>query len=850
MKYLIYTYRRIMLLASVLLIGSVLVGQKHVVSGIVSDANGALPGVTVLENGTKNGTLTDIQGKFTISCSSNCTLNFSFIGYDTQNIQTEGKTQINVKLTEKSQNLEEVVVVGYGTVRKRDITGSISSLSSKEIEQNQPINIASALQGKVSGLEIMSSSEPGTSSTFKIRGTSTLSEGGSDPLFIVDGMETNSIDNINPRDIASVEILKDAASTAIYGSKSANGVIIITTKEGNSIQPKVSISYSMKQSQIAHTLAQMNRLEGVKYETLRKYLTGDYSIQNRDSLNPAFTADNFYQELLFRKAYSHQVDASIAGAEKKLKYYISAGFLDEQGIQINTYNKRLTSRINVDYMATPKLTIGNRASVTLTNIRTANYNTRVQLLSRPANYSVYEPDGSFSPVISGRSNPLAANLLGPTNTQNYSINLNEYLEYKILPELRFKTTISASFYQSNMNSFSPSILSSALRASSFNSNSTQLNWTHDDVLTYSKKFNKVHDVSVLVGFSLQESATDLTRLYVTDNISDGIPISNYYGGINLATTKSTWTGNRMASFFGRASYNYKSRYLINSNIRYDGSSRFGANQRWGLFPSVSVGWRFSDESFFKWAKPALKDAKLRLSYGVTGNQNTGNFASMDLYSTSTYATYVGMYPTQLSNPDLGWEQTEQINAGLDLILLEGRVNLTLDYYQKQTSDVLYRVKIPQTNYPGTSYRNVGNVDNKGFEITINTTNIRTKDFEWSTSLNLSFNKNIISSIPEGGRQYINNVYIVDKGYALSTIYGWKRMAVFPYNESNAFTPEWIQLTPVFDAKDRFTGYQLNGETYTGDIKQMRYSSIGGAIFKGGDVMWDDINKDGVINEDD
>jgi TonB-linked SusC/RagA family outer membrane protein len=850
MKYLIYYHRKIILLLSVLFLGSSLYAQKSMVKGVVSDSSGPLIGVTVMEKGTKTGTLTDIKGNFSINCSNNGSLVISYLGYETQTVAIEGRAKIEIELKEKSQNLNEVVVVGYGTMKKRDITGSISSLNAKEIEQNQPINIASALQGKVSGLEIMSSSEPGTSSSFKIRGTSTLSEGGSDPLFIVDGMETNSIDNINPRDIASVEILKDAASAAIYGSKSANGVIIITTKEGTSQKPKVSISYSMKQSQIAHTLAQMNRLEGAKYETLRKYLAGDYSIQNRDSLNPAFTADNFYQELLFRKAYTQQVDASIAGAEKKLKYYISAGFLDEQGIQLNTYNKRLTSRINVDYMATPKLSIGNRASITLGNIRTANGNTRVQLLSRPANYSVYEPDGSFTPVISGRPNPLAATLLGPSDTKNYNINLNEYLEYKILPELRFKTTISGSFIQSNVNNFSPSILDQALRARSTNSNSSQLNWTHDDVLTYSKNFNKVHDVVLMGGFSLQNYSTDKTILNVTDNISDGITISNYFQGINLATTKATWTGNSMASFFGRASYNYKSRYLLNSNIRYDGSSRFGPNNRWALFPSVSVGWRFSDESFFKWAKPALKDAKLRLSYGVTGNQNTGDFASRDLYTTSTYGTYVGMSPSQLSNPDLRWEQTQQMNAGLDLNFLEGRVNLTLDYYQKQTSDVLYNVKIPQTNFPSNLFQNVGNVDNKGFEITINTTNISTKDFEWSTSLNLSFNKNIISSIPDGGRKFINNVYIVDKGYALSTIYGWKRNAVFAYNESNAFTPEWKQLTPIFDVKDRFTGYQLDGASYNGEIKQMRYSSTGGAIFKGGDVMWDDINKDGVINEDD
>ncbi|MEI7504295.1 MAG: TonB-dependent receptor plug domain-containing protein, partial [Paludibacter sp.] len=257
MKYIIYYHRRIILLLSVLFLGTSLYAQKSIVKGVVSDSNGPLIGVTVMEKGTKAGTLTDIKGNFSINCSNNGSLIISYLGYETQTVAIAGRNKIEIELKDKTQNLDEIVVVGYGTMKKRDITGAISSLSTKDIEKNQPVNIASALQGKVSGLEIMSSSEPGTSSTFKIRGTSTLSEGGSDPLFIVDGMETSSIENINPRDIASVEILKDAASAAIYGSKSANGVFIITTKEGNSLKPKVSISYSMKQSQIAHTLAQM-----------------------------------------------------------------------------------------------------------------------------------------------------------------------------------------------------------------------------------------------------------------------------------------------------------------------------------------------------------------------------------------------------------------------------------------------------------------------------------------------------------------------------------------------------------------------------------------------------------------
>ena len=843
---------RLFLFVVFLSIGSSLSAQSTKVSGVVSDDEGPIIGANVITKGAKTGVMTDENGRFTINASLNGSLIVSYIGYETQTVNINNRTTIKVQLRESLQNLDEVVVVGYGTQKKRDITGSIASVNSKEIEQSAPVNLASALQGKVSGLDIMNSSEPGSSSTYRIRGTSTLTDGGSTPLFIVDGMIAPNIDNINPRDIASVEVLKDAASTAIYGSQSANGVIIITTKEGNSSKPKVSVSYSIKQSRLSKAVPQMSRIEGVRFETLRNYNAGNYTlIANRDSLNPEYIADNNYQALMFKPAYTHQTDVSISGAEKKLKYFISAGYLDEQGIQINTYNKRMTSRVNVDYAGTTKLTIGNRLAFTLSDQHMADaYSSRSGALQRPANYNVIEPDGTYTPVISSRLNPISSSLLITNTNKIYEVSLNEFVEYKFLPELRFRASISGNLNQRNNVYFLPSIVTTNYQARSMNRVGTTLNWTQDDVFTYSKIFQKDHAVTVLGGFSYMENGFDYTQLSVINNISDGIPISNAYGAVNMGSTFSTWTGNRLASFFGRGSYSYKGRYLFNTNIRYDGSSRFGSNKRWGLFPSASAGWRFSDEKFMKWAKPALKDAKLRLSYGITGNQNAGNFAALGLYSTSYYADYLGMSPSQLKNEDLSWEQTEQYNAGLDLTFLEGRLNFVFDYYKKQTSNVLFMSQLPQTSGFTTTYMNIGKVDNNGLEFSIKSTNIRTKDFEWSTSLNLYFNKNMITSIPDGARQFVNGVYILDKGYAASTIWGWKKLAIFQYNESNAFTPDWKQLTPIFDGKDRFTGYQLNGQTYTGTVNQMHYATATGAVFKGGDVMWDDVNKDGVIDTKD
>ena len=844
-------YRQFLLLLLFVSIGTVLSAQNIQVTGTVTDKLGPMAGVNIVLKGTQTGTMTDMDGKYSIQVPATGVLEFTFLGYNTQTVNVNSRKIIHVSMEESSQALDEVVVVGYGSMKKRDITGSIVSVSDKDIQSNEPVNIASALQGKVSGLDIMSTSEPGTAATFRIRGTSTLSDGGSNPLFIVDGMEVSNIDNINPRDIASVEVLKDAASAAIYGSRSAKGVVIISTKQGQEGKAKVSANYSLKQSRIGKKLAQMSRLQGIQYETLRNFLNGNYTtIANRDSLNPSMTADNFYQDLLFRHAWTNQVDVSVSGAEKKLKYFVSAGYLGEQGIQVNTFNKRLTTRINADYNATPRLTIGNRLALTISNQRRSTSESRSRLLQRPANYNVIEPDGSYTPILASRSNPLAESMVGKNNYKIYNLDLYEFLEYKILDELKFKASIAGSINLQKYQSFRPAILDVNGRRKSTNQDDTKTSWTHEDVLTYNKTFNKDHALTVLGGFSLQEFKTEMTKLAVVDNISDAIEISNAYGGVDMTNTKATWTANRLASFFGRISYSYKGKYLFNSNLRYDGSSRFGTDKRWGFFPSASLGWRFSDEVFMKWMKPVVSDSKLRLSYGVTGNQVAGNFSSLGLYTTNFYADMPGIYPNQLENRNLGWEQTQQYNIGLDVSVLDGRIGLIADYYNKKTSDVLYQVKLPQTSGFSSSYQNIGDVKNTGWEITVNSTNIKTKDFHWNTSLNLSFNKNTIVSIPEGGQQFINTVYILDKGYAVGTMYGWKANAIFPYDESNAFTPDWKQLTPIFDEKDRFTGYELDGKAYDGEIKQYRYNTATGDVFKGGDVMWDDVNKDGIIDAKD
>lgn len=825
--------------------------QTRTITGTVSDAIGPMPGVSVKVKGGKAASVTNNDGHYSINVTTGSVLHFLFMGYETQEVTVDRRDVINVTMIEKSQELNELVVVGYGTMKKRDVTGAISSINAEELIKNAPSNIAGALQSKISGLEILSSSEPGSTSTYRIRGASTLNEEGANPLFIVDGVEYQNIDFINPRDIASIEVLKDAASSAIYGSKSANGVVLITTKLGTTSKPQISINYSLKQAQISHKLPQMNRVEGNEYETLRAYF------ENRtpaafvtDTLNPSFKWDNNYQDILFRKALIHQVDVSVSGSEKRMKYFVSSGYLNEQGIQINSFNKRLTSRVNIDYNATSRFTIGNRLSFSIGKNRAVPSGARSRLLSRPPSMALIFDDGTYAPVIASRNNPLAYSKLCINDNKYYDISFNEFLEYKIWKGVSLKSSISGTLYQNNFRYFAPAILSKEQIPSSKNIHTTNFRWTQEDVLTYNTNIDNVHTINAMMGFSLQNFSSEYVKISASDNITEAIKTSSAYETVNLIETKHSWTGNKMASVFGRLSYSYKGKYLFNSNIRYDGSSRFGRNKRWGLFPSVSLGWRFSDEPFMKWSSSVVDDAKLRYSFGKTGNQTAGNFAALSQYSTISYADYIGIYPIQLENNILSWEDTKQQNIGLDLSLFKGRLSLNLDYYRKNTNNILFNMKLPGTTGMNTSYSNLGGIKNQGVEMTITVRNIHTKDITWSTSLNLGINKNKIVSIPEEAVSIYNDVFIVDAGYTLGSMYGYKALQVFPYDQSNAFTSDWKQLTPIFDSKDRFVKYQFNGVDYEGEIKQLRYGTKNGEIFKGGDVMWSDLNGDGIINAED
>lgn len=842
---------KLFLLVTLCLCTIVLQAQTILVDGVVEDVSGSGPiiGAAVIEKGTSNGTVTDFDGRFVLHVPANAQLEISYMGYTTKVVSLKGKTSIRVDLEEDSKALEEVVVVGYGSMRKRDVTGSISSLSEKDLMINKPTNIATALQGKISGLEIVTSSEPGAASDFRIRGASTLSSEGSTPLFIVDGMEVDDISNIAPADIASIEVLKDAASAAIYGSKSANGVIIVTTKQGTTSKPTINVGYSLKVADLARTVPQMNRKQMIDYDLLRAYLQGtEPSAYVIDTLNPSFSSDNFYQDILFQTGLTHQADVSISGKTDKVNYFTSLSYLHEDGISLNTWNQRGTLRLNLDYKPHNKITIGSRISLGIGDNRKTPSGARSRLLERPASMALIMPDGTYAPVVASRNNPLAWSYICTNNYKNYSANINEFIQWEIVKDLTFKASLSASFGQTNWRYFAPALLLTSQIPESQNSSTTSLRWIHEDVLTYHHTWNEAHAFNAMAGFSVQGYMSEVMKLSVKDNISESIQTSYAFNTVDLNQTYHTATGNQMMSFYARVGYAYKDKYLVNANVRADGSSRFGQKKRWGVFPSVSAGWRLSAEPWMQWAQPALTDFKLRYSFGMTGNQTASDYAAMSQYSTIMYADYLGIYPTQLENDNLGWETTQQHDLGIDWSMFNGRLALTFDLYKKDTRDVLFNLTLPATTGFNSTYTNVGNISNKGLEVSLTGHMIKTRDFDWTATINFALNRNKMYNIPSENISITNNVYIIDNGYTLGTMYGYKALEIFQYDQSNAFTPDWQQLTPIFDNRDRFSHYELNGARYEGEVKQLKYTN--GTAFLGGDVKWDDINHDGVINDDD
>ncbi|HET8829489.1 MAG TPA: TonB-dependent receptor [Pelobium sp.] len=827
--------------------------QNTVVTGKILDENGqSLPGASVTIKNTTIGTTTGIDGSYSLTIPTqynNGTLIFSFIGYLNQEVAINGRTEININLEPDQKSLDEVVVVGYGTQAKRDITGSIVSVSSKDIEKRQPISVLDALQGQVAGLQISTESgRPGAGSSVRIRGTATL-QGGAEPLYIVDGAQGVNIDGINPNDIESIEVLKDGASAAIYGSRSANGVIIITTKRGKEGKPRITASYLQSFSNLANKLPQANAEQRRLYD----FKLGRNSDISIDSLNPSFNADNDSQDLLTRTAVRNQADLSVSGGSKQINYYGSFGYLRDEGIVINSYANVVRARFNMDYRPSDKFTYSNRIQFSYQEENRINEGlTLNQAIARPPTFRIFFPDGTLAPTIGGRRNPVAQALLRINDYDIYNTNIFNSFSYDFTKSLKFTTDANLRFgYTKNLN-FEPKLLSNNLQDNSGSDNaSLRTYWQLQSYFNYEKTVAKNHKFTGVLGVAADKDFRKENDFDGTNYLSETVLTLNSAQLLSLGNASES--ANTSASLFGRIGYNYKGRYLFNSNFRYDGASRFGVDNRWGFFPSASVGWRFSDEKFMNWTDSFLEDAKLRASYGITGNDRIDNYAAIQRYvfGQNYYNDISGVVQnSQFGNNTLSWESTEQLDIGTDLSFFNGRLNFTADYYIKTTKDLLYDAPLPSEYGFNSVQVNIGSIKNKGFEFIINGSPIKNNAFQWDVSYNMSFNTNTIEQLYEGIPLLPGNgKWKLEEGEKLGNFFGWKALGVYQFDVSNSYSSDWERLTPVGVAEDGKTAesFTLNGVPYTGSVQQL---ATNGNILKGGDVIWLNPNSDGVIDDAD
>jgi len=811
---------------------------KEQVRGTVTDANTGetLPGVNILVKGTTTGTATDGSGHYELNISSlQDTLRFSFIGYQSRLIPINGRHHIDIALTPQALTGEELVVVGYGTQEKRDLTGSLTSVSSDEVSSQPVPSISDALQGKAAGVRVISSGVPGNDATFRIRGTSTI--GNSNPLVVIDGFPTDAgLNQLNPNDIQSVEVLKDASAAAIYGSRGANGVVIVTTKDGSGGKNQLDIDVYRGYQQVTNMVDMLNAQQFGR-------LHNDMMKNNGLQQNPAFSnpsslgSGTDWLGRLFEVAPTQSYSASYSGGNKKSNYYVSGNILDQSGVVTKTGYKRYTLQVNTDTHLFDWLKFGNNLTLNHDIKTSGNYNIQNTIAALPTQ-PVFNADGTYAGP-QGRSswvgdivNPIGQAKLIDNFTKGYNVIGSVYgeVEFTDYLSLKSKLGLKANFWNSRTWSpkydWQPNPQSESYLYEQYNKN---INWLIDNTLTFDKRINDIHHLKVLLGTSALENNYDFMNGSVKGFPSDNT--QQLTNGIDQPTLDGNGTSWSLLSFMGRVNYSYKDTYLLTATLRRDGSSRFGEGNKWGLFPSGSVAWRISNEDFFDNVK-FINDLKLRAGYGLTGNQNIGNYSFASALQTIEYnfggSLVNAVVPNIMPNPRVHWETVEQYNLGLDASMLSNRIDLTIDAYIKNTQDMLVPMSVPvTTGYSDIAVPdiNAGKIQNKGVELTVSTDNLQ-GDFTWNTDFNISYNQNKVVSLndtiplPAGSIDFNYNVARIEAGHPINSFYGYVTNGIFQTQQE---VDNYAVQVPGADPYNR---------TSPGDIKFM------------------DINNDGVIDDQD
>lgn len=818
--------------------------QNRNVSGVIKSSTGeTMPGVNVLVKGTTIGTATDIDGNFSLNVPSDeSILVFSFIGYSSKEVLVGNASELNIVLEEDLSSLSEVVVVGYGTQERAKVTGAISSVGSEEIRALPVPSLASAIQGRAAGVNVTNTGSPGTNPIVRIRGIGTV--GDNDPLYVIDGMPAGGLNEINPADIESIEVLKDASTAAIYGSRGANGVILVTTKKGKKGKPLVTMDAYYGSQQAWKTLDILNRDQYIAFGRELLENAGDEAPARFDNLGEFANNDIDYQDEMFRTAPIQDYNLGISGGTDNVLYNFSLGYFAQEGIMRGTDFERVSMRSNTEYKVHDRVKIGQTLTIAYSNRNIEPFSGGRSQLEHIVKAVPYIPvrdasrPGGFraSDRVDGSDpeNPVLNAELRENNSQEYKILGSAYVNVNILKGLDYKFLVGLDVGMGDNFQYSPSFDAGDFSVSPFATISkTKTNFVSplfSNQLTYQKDFGK-HHIDLLGVIERQTSRFTSLNGAGQNSLTNDV---RELQGVENQTTTSSKTEYALISYVGRINYDYAQKYLVSASIRRDGGSRFGPENKWGTFPSVSLGWRISEEGFMK-SLAAVSDLKLRASYGETGNDRIGDYAyqatiNSDLFYNFDDNLLTGSTITALANAELKWETTIMKNLGLDLGLFNDQFNLSLEFFENTTEGMLLGVPIPPSlGYDGAPVANVGTVKNTGFEITAGY-ELRSGDFQMGINGNMGFVTNELTSLGTGstifGPDFQGDAMtLTEEGQPIAYFYGWEADGIFQSNEE-------AQSAPRQNLPDDLGEYDPTIHTAAGDIR------------------FRDINDDGVIDAND
>lgn len=818
--------------------------EQRVIRGKVTDDQGApIVGANVWVKGTTLGVATDVNGDYSLKIGPEAkSLNASFIGYsEAEKGIMPGIEVYNFSLVPEARKLDEVVVVGYGTTRLRDLTGAVSSIGANQLEKEPVMNVASALQGKAAGVQVsLASAKPGEPVKIRVRGSTSL-EGTNEPLYVIDGIPSEQADMIaiNPDDIQSIDILKDASAAAIYGSRAANGVVLITTKRGvQTEKPQLDLKYFTNFDTQIENFSILNAdqfrevIMNAAVNTLKVDPTNKTALSITEGTILRDASTDWYK-LLSQKAYTNNVELSVRGGSAKLKYFTSFGMSFQNGVLKGDDLKRYTGRINLDWDITSVLKFGTNISLAYTD-QAAEGQGLWQIKQFRPDIPVYAEDGSFY-KIGTTDNPVAKTQITNTNDA-YRFNGTVFGEARIIPGLRVRSTFSLAKSFNFSHRYYPSFLQEGNNYNTYSGravrgSSETVRTLWDNTLAYEGIFREIHALDALFGVSFE-------RYKDGDFSATGVdfPMDHILTNLGSATTPYDVGGddssNGLVSVFGRFNYKLMEKYLFTFTARFDGSSKFGSHNRFGFFPSGAIAWKIDQESFMK-DITEINELKLRISAGVTGTQNIGNYNNKNLYGPNDFLGKPGIVPTTLGNDDLRWERTKQFDIAVDYAFLDYRLSGTIGWYYKNTNDLLWNIEFPPSLQPFSSmYKNVGRVQNKGFEWVVDARIFRETEVKWNLSFNLSVNRNKVKYlVSEGAQDWAGSgivqgsgTEVLAEGYPVGAVLGYQTDGIFQ---------SWEQI-----------------EEYNKRAQQLSHGSASyyyGSETKPGQIIYRDVNGDGYIS---